>query len=114
MHVFETRRQGAPARPQRGRNGLDRGRRPQRHDRRLEALRDDEATREAIERATIEQNGSEVVVEIGSGGKGFGIGPAWITFGRTPQVGVEIRCPSGSDLDARDCVRRSHRERTPR
>ena len=65
----------------------------------LEALRDDDATREAIERATVELNGNEVTVEIGVGGKGFGVGPAWITFGRTPQVGVRIRCPEGTDLD---------------
>lgn len=65
----------------------------------LEALRDDDATREAIERATVELNGSEVLVEIGVGGKGFGVGPAWISFGRTPQVGVRIRCPEDSDLD---------------
>ena len=65
----------------------------------LEALRDDDATREAIERATVELNGNEVLVEIGVGGKGFGVGPAWISFGRTPQVGVRIRCPEGSDLD---------------
>jgi len=65
----------------------------------LEALRDDEATREAIERATVEQNGHEVVVEVGSGGKGFGVGPAWISFGRTPQVGIRIRCPKGANLE---------------
>jgi hypothetical protein len=65
----------------------------------LEALRDDDATREAIERATVELNGDEVLVEIGTGGKGFGVGPAWISFGRTPQVGVRIRCPEGADLD---------------
>ena len=65
----------------------------------LEALRDDDATREAIERATVELNGNEVLVEIGTGGKGFGVGPAWISFGRTPQVGVRIRCPEGADLD---------------
>jgi hypothetical protein len=65
----------------------------------LEALRDDDATREAIERATVELNGNEVLVEIGVGGKGFGVGPAWISFGRTPQVGVRIRCPEGADLD---------------
>ena len=65
----------------------------------LEALRDDDATREAIERATVEMNGNEVTVEIGVGGKGFGVGPAWISFGRTPQVGVRIRCPEGTDLD---------------
>ena len=50
----------------------------------LEALRDDDATREAIERATVEMNGNEVTVEIGVGSKGFGVGPAWISFGRTP------------------------------
>jgi hypothetical protein len=65
----------------------------------LEALRDDDATREAIERATVKLNGNEVLVEIGVGGKGFGVGPAWISFGRTPQVGVRIRCPEGADLD---------------
>lgn len=65
----------------------------------LEALRDDEATRDAIEQATVEQNGTDVIVEIGSGGKGFGVGPAWISFGRTPQVGIRIRCPEGAELD---------------
>ena len=65
----------------------------------LEALRDDDATREAIERATVEMNGNEVTVEIGVGGKGFGVGPAWISFGRTPQVGIRIRCPEGTDLE---------------
>ena len=65
----------------------------------LEPLRDDEATREAIEHATVELSGAEVVVEIGTTSKGFGIGPAWISFGRTPQVGVRIRCPEGSDVD---------------
>jgi hypothetical protein len=65
----------------------------------LEALRDDDATREAIERATVELNGNEVTVEIGVGGKGFGVGPAWITFGRTPSVGVRIHCPEDTDLD---------------
>ena len=65
----------------------------------LEALRNDDATREAIERATVEMNGNEITVEIGVGGKGFGVGPAWITFGRTPSVGVRIRCPEDTDLD---------------
>lgn len=65
----------------------------------LEALRDDDATREAIERATVEQSGNEITVEIGTGGKGFGVGPAWISFGRTPQVGIRIRCPEGAELD---------------
>jgi len=65
----------------------------------LEPLRDDDATREAIERATVEMNGNEITIEIGVGGKGFGVGPAWITFGRTPQVGIRIRCPEDTDLD---------------
>lgn len=64
----------------------------------LEALRDDDATREAIAKATVEQNGNEVLVEVG-GGTGFGIGPAWISFGRSPQVGVRIVCPAGAELD---------------
>ena len=64
----------------------------------LEALRDDEATRDAIERATVEAHGNEVRVEVDAG-KGFGVGPAWISFGRTPQIGVRIRCPEGADLD---------------
>ena len=68
----------------------------------LEALRDDEATREAIARSTVELSGGEVVVEIGTGMKGFGIGPAWISFGRTPQVGVE---------SAARGLRRRHRDR---
>ena len=65
----------------------------------LQALRDDDTTRQAIERATVEMNGNEVSVEIGVGGMGFGVGPAWISFGRTPQVGVRIRCPEGADLE---------------
>jgi hypothetical protein len=65
----------------------------------LEALRDDDATHDAIARATVEMNGNEVTVEIGVGGKGFGVGPAWITFGRTPQVGIRIRCPEDTDLE---------------
>ena len=65
----------------------------------LEALRDDDTTRQAIERATVELNGNEVTVEVGAGGMGFGVGPAWISFGRTPQVGIRIRCPEGTDLE---------------
>ena len=37
----------------------------------LEALRDDDTTRQAIERATVEMNGNEVTVEVGAG---FGFG----------------------------------------
>ena len=65
----------------------------------LEALREDQGSAEAVERATVEQNGNEVVIEIGTGEKGFSIGPAWISFGRTPQVGIKIRCPEGSALE---------------
>jgi Putative adhesin len=64
----------------------------------LEALRDDEATREAIERATVEAYGNDVTVEVGES-KGFGIGAVSISFGRTPQVGIRIRCPEGAELD---------------
>lgn len=64
----------------------------------LEALRDDEVTREAIAKSTVELNGNEVLVEVG-GGMGFGIGSAWISFGRSPQVGVKIVCPVGAELD---------------
>jgi hypothetical protein len=64
----------------------------------LEALRDDDATRQAIERATVEAYGNDVTVEVGEG-KGFEIGAVSISFGRTPQVGIRIRCPEGSELD---------------
>jgi hypothetical protein len=64
----------------------------------LEPLRDDDATREAIERATVEAYGNDVTVEVGEL-KGFGIGAISIAFGRTPQVGIRIRCPEGAELD---------------
>ena len=57
----------------------------------LEPLRGDDATREAIERATVEQRGGEIVVEIGKAGWGF--------LGRSPQVGVAVRCPHGTSFD---------------
>jgi len=57
----------------------------------LEPLRNDEATRDAIERATVEQRGGEIVVEIGKAGWGF--------FGRSPRVGVRITGPNGTSLD---------------
>lgn len=57
----------------------------------LEPLRGDEATRDAIERATVEQHGDRILVEIGKAGWGF--------FGRSPQVGVRVRCPHGTSLD---------------
>ena len=64
----------------------------------LEPLRDDDATRDAIERATVEAYGNDVTVEVGEG-KGFGFGAVSIAFGRTPQVGIRIRCPEGAELD---------------
>jgi len=57
----------------------------------LQPLRDDDATREALERATVEQRDDSIVVEIGKVG--------WGSFGRSPQVGVHVRCPSGTSLD---------------
>lgn len=58
---------------------------------RLEALRDDEVTRSAIEGARVESRDGEVVVEIAKGGWGF--------LGRSPAVGIRITCPAGSSLD---------------
>ncbi len=57
----------------------------------LEALRPDEVTRTAIAQATVEQRGSEIVVELAKQGWGF--------LGRSPEVGIRIRCPYGSALD---------------
>ncbi|MCP9487115.1 MAG: DUF4097 domain-containing protein [Gaiellaceae bacterium MAG52_C11] len=57
----------------------------------LEALRNDEVTRSAIEHATVERRGNEIVIEIGKQGWGF--------LGRSPEVGIRVRCPHGSALD---------------
>lgn len=57
----------------------------------LEALRDDEVSRAAVHRATVEQRGDEILVEVEKTGGGF--------FSRSPSVGVRIRCPHGSSLD---------------
>lgn len=57
----------------------------------LSALRDDETTRNAIEKATVEAHGGEVTVEIPKQGWGF--------LGRSPEVAVRVRCPLGSALD---------------
>lgn len=57
----------------------------------LRALRDDEVTRTAIENAVVEQNGNAVTVEIA--------GKSWGFLGRSPSVGIRIRCPYGSALD---------------
>lgn len=57
----------------------------------LQALRDDEVTRTAIANAVVEQSGSTITVEIA--------GKSWGFLGRSPSVGVRIRCPYGSALD---------------
>jgi DUF4097 and DUF4098 domain-containing protein YvlB len=57
----------------------------------LEALRSDEATRDAIEHAVVEQRGDEIVVEIEKSG--------WGLFSRSAKVGIRVRCPHGSSLD---------------
>ena len=80
----------------------------------LEALRDDDATREAIERATVELNGNEVTVEIGVGGKGFGVGPAWISFGRTPSGRRPHPLPRRHRPRVHDRIRRRRRHRPAR
>jgi Putative adhesin len=57
----------------------------------LQPLRGDDVTRTAIEQATVEQRGNEIVVETAKQGWGF--------LGRSPSVGIRIRCPYGSVLD---------------
>ena len=57
----------------------------------LEPLRNDDVTRTAIEQATVELRGNVVVVEVAKQGWGF--------LGRSPEVGIRIRCPYGSALD---------------
>ncbi len=57
----------------------------------LQALRDDDVTRTAIEGATVEQHGDTITVEIAKQSWGF--------LGRSPSVGVRIRCPYGSRLE---------------
>jgi DUF4097 and DUF4098 domain-containing protein YvlB len=57
----------------------------------LNALRDDDATRDAIERATVEQRGEEIVIEVEKSG--------WGLFSRSASVEARIRCPHGTSLD---------------
>lgn len=57
----------------------------------LEALRDDDVTRTAIENATVEQRSDTITVEVAKQSWGF--------LGRSPSVAVRIRCPHGSALD---------------
>jgi hypothetical protein len=60
----------------------------------LLALRDDESTRDAIDNATVKQEGSVIVVEVPKTRRGFG-------FGRSPEVGVRITCPHGAGAEVR-------------
>jgi DUF4097 and DUF4098 domain-containing protein YvlB len=64
----------------------------------LEPLRDNDATREAIENARLEvrERGGEyvVVAEIRDRGRGFG-------FSRGAEVRIEVRCPDGTDVEAK-------------
>lgn len=65
---------------------------------RLEPLRDNEATREAIEDARVELrqrgDGHEVIVDVRGRGRGFSIG-------RGAEVLIEVRCPDGSDVEVK-------------
>jgi DUF4097 and DUF4098 domain-containing protein YvlB len=64
----------------------------------LEPLRDNDATREAIENARIElrerAGDYEVVVDVRAGRGGF-------SFGRGADVRVEIRCPDGTSVESK-------------
>src|SRR2546423_6799229 len=64
----------------------------------LEPLRDNDSTREAIANARIELRERageyEVVVDVRDRGRGFSIG-------RGADVRVEIRCPDGTDVEAK-------------
>ena len=64
----------------------------------LEPLRDNEASREAVETARLElrERGGEyeVVVDVRDRGRGFG-------FSRGAEVRIEIRCPDGTSVEAK-------------
>lgn len=62
----------------------------------LVPLNDTDATRTAIEKATVEAHGDEIVVEL-TGGRGWSISIGNWGFG-SAQVSVRITCPRGSDL----------------
>ncbi|MBA2331284.1 MAG: DUF4097 family beta strand repeat protein [Actinobacteria bacterium] len=57
----------------------------------LAPLRSDDVTHTAIDQATVELRGDEIVIEVAKQGWGF--------LGRSPEVGIRIRCPYGSTLD---------------
>jgi len=65
---------------------------------RLEPLRDNDATRSAVEDARIElrEYGGryEVLVDVRDHGRGF-------SFGRGAEVRVELRCPQGTEIETR-------------
>jgi hypothetical protein len=54
---------------------------------RLTPVHDDEAGREAVERAHVELHGDELVVQVRD---------KLLSFGGTPEIRVEIRCPEGT------------------
>jgi DUF4097 and DUF4098 domain-containing protein YvlB len=64
----------------------------------LEPLRDNDASREAVENARLElrERGGEyeVVVEIRDRGRGFG-------FSRGAEIRIDVRCPDGTDVEAK-------------
>jgi hypothetical protein len=65
----------------------------------LVPLRDNDITRQAIEEARVEMTdrgggGHQVVVELKRKSSGF-------LVGRGPRVGVQVRCPAGTDVDLR-------------
>jgi Toastrack DUF4097 len=63
---------------------------------RLAPVRDDEETREAIEHATVELHGNELVIQIRE---------QRFRLGRTPEVRVEVGCPEGTHarVDTASC-----------
>lgn len=63
----------------------------------LVAISDTDATRSAIENATVEARGDEIVVEIATG-RSWSISIGNWGFGSSQEVGVRITCPHGSDL----------------
>ena len=64
----------------------------------LEPLRDNDATRAAIEDARVElrerSGGYDVVVDVRDHGRGF-------SFGRGAEVRVEVRCPEGTEVESK-------------
>lgn len=63
----------------------------------LVPLNDSEATRQAIEKASVHARGDEIVVEL-EGGRGWSISIGSWGIG-SARVGVRVTCPNGSDLE---------------